>query len=78
LSSEEVVRGYIKRLLEPLGRPRFGFLTRDDDSTDVYFNERRIGPDQFSALTIGDTVEAEIVTTERGPEAWRIRALAGE
>ena len=73
--SPEVVRGHIKRLFEPMGGPRFGFLARDDDGTDVYFNERRIGSEQFSVLAPNVAVEAEVVATERGPQARKLRIL---
>ena len=58
--------GKIKRLLEPMGRPRYGFLTSDPDGEDVYFSERQIGADVFSSLSVGLLIEADVVITSDG------------
>jgi cold shock CspA family protein len=54
--------GYVKRLLEPIGRPRFGFFKSDADGSDVYFSERQIGVDVFSSLSVGMFVEGDVVS----------------
>lgn len=69
------VCGRIKRLLEPLGRTRFGFIRNDGDGPDIYFSERRVGTTIFSTLSPNALVEAEVITTPRGQEAIAIRLL---
>jgi tetratricopeptide (TPR) repeat protein len=56
----------IKRLLAPMGRPRFGFLTTDSDGADVYFSERQIGSEVFSHLSEGARVQADVFITGDG------------
>ncbi|MEA2907833.1 MAG: hypothetical protein QOI12_5220 [Alphaproteobacteria bacterium] len=58
--------GKIKRLLEPMGRPRYGFFTSDLDGEDIYFSERQIGAAVFSTLSIGLAIEANVVLTSDG------------
>jgi tetratricopeptide (TPR) repeat protein len=68
--------GKIKRLLEPLGRPRYGFFTSDVDGKDVYFSERQIGADVFSALSVDQPVEADVISASDGKrQAQAIRTL---
>jgi cold shock CspA family protein len=62
----------VKRLLEPMGRSRFGFLAPDGGGKDVYFNERRIGSNIFGQLELEQRVAAIIVETDRGFEAHSI------
>jgi tetratricopeptide (TPR) repeat protein len=66
--------GHIKRLLEPMGRPRFGFFKTDTDGPDVYFSERQIGSDVFSSLSVGMIVEGDVILdTNDRREAIAIR-----
>jgi tetratricopeptide (TPR) repeat protein len=58
--------GKIKRLLEPMGRPRYGFLTPDLDGEDIYFSERQVGVGVFSNLSVGLPVEADVVPSSDG------------
>jgi tetratricopeptide (TPR) repeat protein len=71
-AAELLVSGRIKRILAPLGRTRYGFLTRDDDGTDAFFSEERIGESLFSRLAPGMAVQAGIV---RGPRGWVAHSL---
>jgi cold shock CspA family protein len=66
------VTGRIKRLLVPMGRPRYGFLTTDSNEVDIYFSERQIGNDLFSQLSVGTPVEADVIAAGDG----RRQALA--
>lgn len=66
------IEGRVKRLLEPMGQPRFGFLIPDDGGQDIYFSERRIGSDLFSQLEPEQRVAAIIFETDRGFEARSI------
>ncbi|HEY0074209.1 MAG TPA: tetratricopeptide repeat protein, partial [Abditibacteriaceae bacterium] len=69
------VIGRIKRLLAPLGKPRFGFLTPEDGSSDVYFREGTIPTELFSQLSVGDRVSADVTSTQRGVQAFHIRLI---
>jgi cold shock CspA family protein len=64
--------GKIKRLLESMGRPRYGFIETDRGETDVYFSEKQIGIVVYSSLSVGMSVEADVVTGADG----RRQALA--
>jgi cold shock CspA family protein len=78
-AAELSVSGRIKRILVPLGRTGYGFLTRDDDGSDAYFSEQAIGESLFSRLVPGMPVQATVVRRSRGWEAHTIRLLnAGE
>jgi tetratricopeptide (TPR) repeat protein len=67
-----VVRGRVKRLLEPMGRVPYGFITVDTGG-DVYFSQGRIGTSLYSRLSVGSPVEADVVETARGREAYSVR-----
>jgi cold shock CspA family protein len=69
--------GRIKRLLEPLGKTPFGFFTSDVDANDVYFSQRQIGSDVFSALSVGTIVEADVVTLPDGRRQARALRVIG-
>ncbi len=83
LSSEEavasapatLVAARVKRLLEPLGRPRYGFIVSDGYDRDIYFSEKRIGVALFSQLQEQATVEAKVISTPRGWEALEMRLV---
>ena len=67
--------GRIKRLLSPLGRPRFGFITIDGGTEDIYFREPPIPTDVYSQLSLGTRVVASVTNTARGKQAIRIRIV---
>jgi tetratricopeptide (TPR) repeat protein/nucleoside phosphorylase len=69
------ISGRIKRILVPLGRMRYGFLTRDDDGSDAYFSEQTIGESLFSRLAPGMPVQASVVRRARGWEANSLTLL---
>jgi tetratricopeptide (TPR) repeat protein len=58
--------GRVKRILAPMGRPRYGFMTADGDGTDIYFSENQIGTDVFSSLSEGKRVAADVVVMPHG------------
>jgi cold shock CspA family protein len=66
LAPSNCLTGKVKRLLEPMGRPRFGFFTSDLDGQDIYFSERQIGANLFSTLCVGQAIEADVVSTADG------------
>ena len=67
--------GRIKRLLAPLGRPRFGFVTIDGGNEDIYFREPQIPTDVYSQLSQGTRVVASVTNTSRGKQAIRLRIV---
>jgi tetratricopeptide (TPR) repeat protein len=77
VSTEGVwLTGHVKRLLTPMGRPRYGFVTTDSDGMDVYFSENQIGATVFSSLLEGARVEAHVVVMADGRrQAPMIRAI---
>jgi tetratricopeptide (TPR) repeat protein len=70
------VTGRVKRLLEPMGRGRYGFIKCDDGEKDVYFAEVRIGVHLFTNLLVGSRVEADVITNVRGRQALAIRLVS--
>jgi tetratricopeptide (TPR) repeat protein/cold shock CspA family protein len=77
VNSTKTVSGRIKRVLEPMGRPRFAFIQPDCGGRDIYVNERRIGEEEFSKLAPNLRVEARVFETERGIEACSIQVIFG-
>jgi tetratricopeptide (TPR) repeat protein len=78
-AAELSVSGRIKRILVPLGRTSYGFLTRDDDASDAYFSEQTIGESLFARLVPGMPVQATVVRRSRGWVAQTLSILdAGE
>ncbi|AVP95697.1 hypothetical protein C7S18_00140 [Ahniella affigens] len=74
-SSAAELTGRIKRLLSPLGRPRFGFITIDGGTEDIYFREPPIPPDIYAQLSHGTRVAATVTNTSRGKQAISLRIL---
>jgi cold shock CspA family protein len=72
-----LLTGRVKRLLEPMGRTPFGFFTSDADGKDVYSSQRQIGPDVFSALSVGMLIEADVVTVPDGRRYARSLCVIG-
>ena len=58
--------GVVKRVLDPMGKPPFAFITPDSDSADIYLNERGIGAEAFSQLSAGVRIEAMVYENDRG------------
>lgn len=50
----------------------FGFITHDEDGKDIFVHFSAIVADGFKTLEEGQTVEFEIVETERGPQAKNV------
>ena len=52
-------------------RKGYGFITRDDDSSDVFvhFSVIQSSDDEFKVIYEGDKVEFEITDGDMGPEA---------
>lgn len=58
-------------------RKNLGFITRDDDGTDVFVHRNHITPDPAGArvLTLGDRVEFDVVPRGQGPTAENVVKL---
>ncbi|MBI6636163.1 cold-shock protein [Pseudomonas paralactis] len=53
----------------------FGFITRDDDGTDIFAYFKDIQSDGFKSLTEGREVEFEVVQDSKGLKAVAIRYI---
>ncbi|HHT43014.1 MAG TPA: cold shock domain-containing protein [Firmicutes bacterium] len=53
----------------------YGFIERDDGEGDVFVHFSAIQQEGFKSLQEGETVEFEIVTGERGPQASNVVKL---
>jgi CspA family cold shock protein len=69
-----MVQGIVKWFDSKKG---YGFITRDDDSTDVFVHFSAIegGEDEFKTIYQGDKVEFEIVDGEKGPQASKLTII---
>jgi len=53
----------------------FGFITKDDDQTDVFVHFSAIEGKGFKNLEEGERVEFEIVQEEKGPRAQNVKKI---
>ncbi len=53
----------------------FGFITKDDDQTDVFVHFSAIEGKGFRNLEEGERVEFEIVQEEKGPRAQNVKKI---
>jgi tetratricopeptide (TPR) repeat protein/cold shock CspA family protein len=70
-----VVQGMIKVVLRHSRGYRFGFITPDDGSADIYFREGFIDPECLSRLAKGIRVEVQTERAHPGPRAKSIRII---
>lgn len=54
----------------------YGFLTKEDGSGDVFVHYSAVTGDGYKTLNEGDTVEFELVDSERGPKAANVQKVS--
>lgn len=67
------VRGTVKWFSKDKG---YGFITRDDNNTDVFVHFSDIQKEGFKTLQKGQKVEFEVVNDKKGPRAKNVRVLS--
>ncbi len=63
--------GTIKKLTDK----NFGFITRDEGGDDLFFHANNLVDVEFDALQEGDKVEFEIIDTQKGQAADKIKRV---
>ena len=53
----------------------YGFVTPEDGSKDLFVHYQEIQGDGFNTLAEGQEVEFDIVESEKGPKAVKVRKL---
>ena len=71
-----IKRGKVKPIRRNAKGERYGHITPNDGSRDIYFREEVIAPDCFSKLTDGTLVEVEVEETPQGSCARSIKIIA--
>jgi CspA family cold shock protein len=54
----------------------YGFISNDDGSGDVFAHYSAIQIEGYKSLAEGDSVEFEVVTSDKGPKAANIRKIS--
>lgn len=65
------MQGKIKRLNEK----KFGFITPEDGSKDLFFHANDLADIRFESLREGDAVTFDTKNTEKGPAAINIAKM---
>lgn len=63
------MRGKVKWFNNQKG---YGFITRDDGAGDVFVHYAAVLGDGFKSLVEGDSVEFEVVDSDKGPKASNV------
>ena len=63
------MRGKVKWFNNQKG---YGFITRDDGSGDVFVHYSSVLGDGYKSLVEGDSVEFEVVDSDKGPKAANV------
>ena len=50
----------------------YGFITKDDGSGDVFVHYSSVSGDGFKSLAEGDSVQFEVVDSDKGPKAANV------
>ena len=68
-----ILRGKVKWFNNQKG---YGFITRDDGSGDVFVHYSSVSGDGFKSLGEGDSVEFEVVDSDKGPKAANVSKVS--
>lgn len=50
----------------------FGFIAREGEAKDLFFHSSDLSGVSFDELSVGDTVNFEVVESEKGPRAANV------
>jgi CspA family cold shock protein len=53
----------------------YGFIAKDDGSGDVFVHHQSIKGEGYKSLAEGDSVEFDVVDTEKGPKAENVTKI---
>jgi CspA family cold shock protein len=67
------LRGKVKWFNNQKG---YGFITKEDGSGDVFVHYSAVQSDGFKSLAEGDSVEFDIVESDKGPKAANVSKVA--
>jgi CspA family cold shock protein len=67
------LRGKVKWFNNQKG---YGFITRDDGSGDVFVHYSSVQGQGFKSLVEGDSVEFEVVDSDKGPKAANVNKVS--
>lgn len=67
------MRGKVKWFNNQKG---YGFITRDDGSGDVFVHYSAVSGQGFKSLVEGDSVEFEVVDSDKGPKAANVSKVS--
>jgi len=67
------LRGKVKWFNNQKG---YGFITRDDGSGDVFVHYSAVTGQGFKSLVEGDSVEFEVVDSDKGPKAANVSKVS--
>ena len=62
-------KGTIKTLVSDKG---FGFISRENETKDLFFHSNDLSGVSFTELNIGDVVSFEVVDGQKGPSAKNV------
>jgi len=63
--------GIIKKLTDK----NFGFIAQDESGDDLFFHANNLVDADFNSLQEGDKVEFEIIDTEKGQAADKVKKI---